>query len=364
MQTRENFRDGVGGRYSRDNPIPSRDLEASQHLPIQAAGHTIKYHGFLHAATQAEKTSFTLCKHRPRNVWMTQDILNELEHAKKLAQLSPEEFQPYYTQLKRKARTTKKQWILAQIEATPLTSHPNIWKQMKRLERCFSERKQRLQVQGRIVPWTQTHKAMTQHLSTKQRGPTEVTTDELELLRNSPPVNMLDSKPRPIFTMEEFRTALNRLRKGRAPGPDSLRPELLLYMYTYGEQQLLDPINTCWINQLIPEEWKIASVVSFYKGKGGDQDAANYRPISLLNTCYKVYASMIQQCLADRYHGLLRVTQYDAEKNVTPSNPFSSSIDFKTTPQKRASQLLYWFRIGNRPLKRSTMTALSFPCND
>ena len=197
---------------------------------------------------------------------MTQDILNELEHAKKLAQLSPEEFQPYYTQLKRKARKPT-QRILAQIEVTPLTRHPNIWKRMKRLKRGFSERKQRLQVQGRLVPGTQTHKAMTQQLSMKQWGPTD------------------DSKPQPVFTLEELHTALKKLRKGRAPGPDNLRPELLFYTDTYGEQQLLDLFNTCWINKPIQEEWKIESVVSFYKEKGGDQDAANHRPISLLNTC-------------------------------------------------------------------------------
>ena len=50
--------EGIGGRYSQDNPITSYEVESSQHLPIQAVDHTSKYHRFLHAATQAETSSF------------------------------------------------------------------------------------------------------------------------------------------------------------------------------------------------------------------------------------------------------------------------------------------------------------------
>ena len=111
------------------------------------------------------------------------------------------------------------------------------------------------------------------------------------------------------FTMEELQTALAKLRARKAPGPDGIRPELLLLLDSYGESQLLDLYNTCWSTRTIPSDWKEASVITFYKGKGEDSDVTNYRPISLLNTLYKVYASMIQNRLADRCDRLLRKTQ-------------------------------------------------------
>ena len=35
-----------------------------------------------------------------------------------------------------------------------------------------------------------------------------------------------------------------------------------------------------------------------FKGKGADTDPSSYRPISLLNTVYKVFAAMLQSRLA------------------------------------------------------------------
>ena len=62
-------------------------------------------------------------------------------------------------------------------------------------------------------------------------------------------------------------------------------------------------------------------MITFYKGKGEDSDATNYRPISLLNTLYKVYASMIQNRLADRYDRLLRKTQFGFRRGKGTNHP-------------------------------------------
>ena len=50
--------------------------------------------------------------------------------------------------------------------------------------------------------------------------------------------------------------------------------------------------------------------MSIYKGKGKDTDPANYRPISLLNSIYKIFAAMLQSKLAAVHENNLRSTQY------------------------------------------------------
>ena len=60
----------------------------------------------------------------------------------------------------------------------------------------------------------------------------------------------------------------------------------------------------------VPKEWKMAVVVSFYKGKGNDQDPASYRPISLLPVLYKLYTTILQHRLASELDSYIRPTQY------------------------------------------------------
>ena len=53
----------------------------------------------------------------------------------------------------------------------------------------------------------------------------------------------------------------------------------------------------------------IANVASLYK-KGDTQNIANYRPISLLNGTYKIYASIIQKRIANKIDQHLHQTQF------------------------------------------------------
>ena len=51
-------------------------------------------------------------------------------------------------------------------------------------------------------------------------------------------------------------------------------------------------------------------MVSIFKGKGDDSDPSSYRPISLLNVTYKVFAAMIQTRLASTFDHKLRPNQF------------------------------------------------------
>ena len=73
----------------------------------------------------------------------------------------------------------------------------------------------------------------------------------------------------------------------------------------------------------MPEEWKQALVVNIYiyKGKGSESDPANYRPISLLNVSYKIYAALLQQRLAEEDDKHLRSTQLGFRGRCITSDP-------------------------------------------
>ena len=61
--------------------------------------------------------------------------------------------------------------------------------------------------------------------------------------------------------------------------------------------EVLNIINHWWEEEGFPRELLKARVVLMYK-KGEASDLANYRPISLLNSIYKIYAAMLQKRMA------------------------------------------------------------------
>ena len=55
--------------------------------------------------------------------------------------------------------------------------------------------------------------------------------------------------------------------------------------------------NTIFTSGEYPEAWTEAIILPFYK-KGSIHDPDNYRGISLLNVCSKLYSHIINKCLS------------------------------------------------------------------
>ena len=69
--------------------------------------------------------------------------------------------------------------------------------------------------------------------------------------------------------------------------------ELFKWLDASNRARLLDLINNSWTERPAPQGLFVARVVPIFK-KGEADDAANYRPISLLSSVYKMYMMMIR----------------------------------------------------------------------
>ena len=65
----------------------------------------------------------------------------------------------------------------------------------------------------------------------------------------------------------------------------------------------------------------LGTVVEMFKNKGKHTEPENYRPISLLNTAYKLFARLLQTRLADAIDSQLRKTQYGFRAKRSCSQP-------------------------------------------
>ena len=107
------------------------------------------------------------------------------------------------------------------------------------MKKGFQERKRRLMVNGKQIPWSKTHTAFAEHLSQVQWAPSAVTQEEHEIRCEATPLYTAHADAPSRFTIQELQTALNCMKKGKAPGPDGLRPDLDYY----GELRFLDIMN-------------------------------------------------------------------------------------------------------------------------
>ena len=112
-----------------------------------------------------------------------------------------------------------------------------------------------------------------------------VTQEALDAIEELPVLEELDSEP----TMEEIGKAIDALACGRAPGEDSIPPEII----KCGKPALLEPLHEllclCWSEGKVPQDMRNAKIITLYKNKGDRSDCNNYRGISLLSIVGKVF---------------------------------------------------------------------------
>ena len=117
-----------------------------------------------------------------------------------------------------------------------------------------------------------------------------------------------------LISFQELQDALKKAKNNKAAGPDNIPAELLKYLDAGNKQALLSVLNDWWTSETVPAELLHAQVVSIFK-KGDTQNVANYRPISLLNTIYKVYAQIVRSRIADVIDPHISKMQFGFRKN-------------------------------------------------
>ena len=79
------------------------------------------------------------------------------------------------------------------------------------------------------------------------------------------------------FSQREFAAALQHLKPGKAPGPDSICSELILHAESALKSWLHDFLSSCWHLLKIPKIWRRALVVAIPKPARPVGDPKSYR---------------------------------------------------------------------------------------
>ena len=144
------------------------------------------------------------------------------------------------------------------------------------------------------------------------------------------------------FSLAEFDAALSSSKHNKQPGPDNITTELFSWMNTRNRIWFLNLINLWWENQRAPEDLFFARVVPIYK-KGDTDEPSNYRPISLLNSFYKLYMILIRRRLQMVLEDTLTKTQYGFRPSRSTSHALFLTRRVQDIAEQQGSNLIITF---------------------
>ena len=320
------------GRNGGSKMVPP-DTPPQDHTPTMSADTMV------HAMKQAAADHFPYKERRAHTPWIKDHTLQLLAQARAAQADGHEDWKTQRNKAKRAARRDRIDWVHDQLLADPDASHSPLWNAVRRQKKGFVGKKSHPIVNGKPVPWSKSHAAFRDHLEGSQWAPPNIP-DHTAARRRARPGLRPQLPDEGRFTLDDLQRAIQKSKGGKAPGPDQVRNELFMLLDREGEAALLSIYNKCWEEGDIPGPWAEAIVVSIYKGKGLDTDVTNYRPISLLNTIYKIYAAMLQHRLAKSSEHFLRSRQYGFREGRGTQQPIFVL--------RRAME---WAEMTNKPLQ-------------
>jgi len=106
------------------------------------------------------------------------------------------------------------------------------------------------------------------------------------------------------ITFKELEEVIKQFKGRKAPGPEEIPMGIFNELGDTPLKRLLDELSRWWIEEQIPKEQLQARIVLIFE-KGDTSKLDNYRPISLLNSTYKIFAAIIQRRLAEKNRPIL-----------------------------------------------------------
>lgn len=116
------------------------------------------------------------------------------------------------------------------------------------------------------------------------------------------------------FTEKEIFKQLQRFPIDSSPGPDGT-PYFVYKKVPKFPKLLAHIFEICRINAQIPSDWNISKTILIYK-KGDSNLVSNWRPISLQNSIYKIYAATLAKRLT--VHAISQKTFSKSQKGFLP----------------------------------------------
>lgn len=183
---------------------------------------------------------------------------------------------------------------------------------------------ERADVDGRTVNLTEKATASADYLAIKQWG---IPAEPLPTSGDANGYYTAKRSTRPNnyklgeFTLSELKIIIKKMKRNKASGPDDMPMEYFKWLDDPSLEYVLHILNGWWNQQHFIINKLKADTASIYK-KRNPKLRENYRPISLLRSIYKIYASLLQtrpaNAIGDDLQKTVRIQE--EQKHLDPSS--------------------------------------------
>ena len=109
------------------------------------------------------------------------------------------------------------------------------------------------------------------------------------------------------ISVQEFEGHVQRMKTKKAAGSDGIEAEAIIHADQATKSKIRGIMSQCLLGMELPREWREARIFALHK-KGDPSVAKNYRGISITNSAYKLYASILHS----------RLERFVEEQNLLP----------------------------------------------
>uniref|UniRef100_A0A670IGH0 Reverse transcriptase domain-containing protein n=2 Tax=Podarcis muralis TaxID=64176 RepID=A0A670IGH0_PODMU len=124
------------------------------------------------------------------------------------------------------------------------------------------------------------------------------------------------------ITEQEIEDAIQNMQLGKSPGPDGLTSRYYKSLKEWLIQPLKEVCNEILEGKKAPESWKEAYISLIPKTETEKTQLKNYRPISLLNVDYKIFADI----LAKRFKKVLMEKIHKNQAGFLPKRHLADNV--------------------------------------
>ena len=152
------------------------------------------------------------------------------------------------------------------------------------------------------------------------------------------------------FTMRELTSAINKMKRKGAAGPDNISPTFLKVLGLIALQELLAIFNESFKHADCPRIWHVAVIIPILKAGKPASEVASYHPISITSCVVK----LLERMLADRLY-------YIAETKILFS-PFQAGFRKGRTCEDQILRIVQAIEDGfqKKPMHCSVLVLLDF----